>query len=119
MCDQDGFGKLLGRNFIDLSSQNSGCVQIPATARGMNVLWVKDRNGNASGSVTIFEGVAGSAAPWGVMGAPAGTCSVANGPVALQSEQGTFLTIVPTTGAQGILIFEYLSGVIDRKYTSA
>jgi hypothetical protein len=109
---------LFGRVGIDLSSINSNKIQVPTNASGLIVQWIPDKLGNASGNIYIWAGEP-AGFPWSYIGAPATHVTIARGALSQMSQQGAYLTIVPSAGAQGLLIFEFMAQPPDRNYSTA
>lgn len=118
MCD-NGVGKVLGRIAYDASAVQGPTgvdavkVRIPHQAQGLMVTWISDNNGASSGSAKIYIGEI-SGYPWGAIGGSLNPQAISCGPISETAEGGSYLTLVFTVGAQGIVIFEFTTEPLKR-----
>lgn len=93
-------------NFFDLTSTQTLQFATPAGARGYIISMEADANGNVSGSVKLYLGQATGSLAARLCSVTAG--QIRTGTVSLQD--GTAFTIVPTTGAVGIVHVKFTDG---------
>lgn len=114
MMESNGGGRVTGIIPLDLSSAAaSQPVGIPKGSQGLMVTMQKDGNGNMSGSAVIYLGDPGSFA-WGTINATGSNMNIINGPVSGMQDNRTFVTVKPSSGAQGHLLLEFTSEPLKR-----